>query len=86
MKYLKFISFIFLFLIFTSKSFSEEVYFINLTTILNDSKAGSSAQEKLKKDFENQDKKFKEESNALKKEETELISKKKTFKLLNFLI
>ena len=78
MKYLKFISFIFLFLIFTSKSFSEEVYFINLTTILNDSKAGSSAQEKLKKDFENQDKKFKEESNALKKEETELISKKKT--------
>ena len=42
-----------------------------------ESKAGSGAQEKLLKEYENQDKKFKNESNALKKQETELINQKK---------
>ena len=46
--------------------------------ILNKSKAGSGAQEKLKKDFASQNKKFKNESNSLKKEETELITQKKS--------
>ena len=57
---------------------AENVYFINLKKVLNESKAGSGAQQKLLKEFENQDKKFKNESNALKKQETELIAQKKT--------
>ena len=56
----------------------NQVYFINLKKVLNESKAGSVAQEKLVKEFENQDKKFKNESNALKKQETELINQRKT--------
>ena len=57
---------------------ANDVYFINLKKVLNESKAGSGAQEKLLKEFENQDKKFKDEGNALKKQETELIAQKKT--------
>ncbi len=59
-------------------SAENQVYFINLKKVLNESKAGSAAQEKLVKEFENQDKKFKNESNALKKQETELINQRKT--------
>ena len=58
---------------------ANEVFFINLKKVLNESKAGSVAQEKLLKEFENQDKKFKDEGNALKKQETELIAQKKSF-------
>ena len=58
---------------------ANDVYFINLKKVLNESKAGSGAQEKLLKEFENQDKKFKDEGNALKKQETELIAQKKNF-------
>ena len=57
---------------------SNDVYFINLKKVLNESKAGSDAQSKLLKEFESKDKKFKGESNALKKQETELITQKKT--------
>ena len=43
-----------------------KIKYISLTkTVLNESKLGA-AQEKLVKEFENQDKKFKNESNALK--------------------
>jgi len=78
MKYLKLTVLLFLLLGFSNISFSEEVYFVNMQTILNKSKAGSGAQEKLKKDFASQNKKFKNESNSLKKEETELITQKKS--------
>ena len=72
--------FTFLILIILPFNFAlaENVYFINLKKVLNESKAGSGAQQKLLKEFENQDKKFKNESNALKKQETELIAQKKT--------
>ena len=73
------ILFLFLILIYPFNLMAEnQVYFINLKKILNESKAGSAAQEKLVKEFENQDKKFKNESNALKKQETELINQRKT--------
>ena len=73
------ILFLFLILIYPFNLMAEnQVYFINLKTVLNESKAGSAAQEKLVKEFENQDKKFKNESNALKKQETELINQRKT--------
>jgi len=78
MKYLKLTVLLFLLLGFSNISFSEEVYFVNMQTILNKSKAGSGAQEKLKKNFASQNKKFKNESNSLKKEETELITQKKS--------
>ena len=71
--------FLFLILIYPFNLKAEnQVYFINLKKVLNESKAGSVAQEKLVKEFENQDKKFKNESNALKKQETELINQRKT--------
>ena len=57
---------------------SNDVYFINLKKVLNESKAGSDAQSKLLKEFQSKDKKFKGESDALKKQETELITQKKT--------
>ena len=70
---------LFLILIYPFNLMAEnQVYFINLKKVLNESKAGSAAQEKLVKEFENQDKKFKNESNALKKQETELINQRKT--------
>ena len=73
------ILFLFLILIYPFNLMAEnQVYFINLKKVLNESKAGSVAQEKLVKEFENQDKKFKNESNALKKQETELINQRKT--------
>ena len=73
------ILFLFLILIYPFNLKAEnKVYFINLKKVLNESKAGSAAQEKLVKEFENQDKKFKNESNALKKQETELINQRKT--------
>ena len=75
------ILFLFLILIYPFNLMAEnQVYFINLKKVLNESKAGSVAQEKLGKEFENQDKKFKNESNALKKQETELINQRKTLK------
>ena len=70
---------LFLILIYPFNLMAEnQVYFINLKKVLNESKAGSSAQEKLVKEFENQDKKFKNEANTLKKQETELINQRKT--------
>ena len=78
---MKKIKILFLFLILTCPfdlMADNQVYFINLKKVLNESKAGSAAQEKLVKEFENQDKKFKYESNALKKQETELINQRKT--------
>jgi len=78
MKYFKFILLVLLLSGFNNLSQAEEIYFINLQKVLNESKAGRGAQELLKKDFASQDKKFKNESNALKKEETELIAKKKS--------
>ena len=71
--------FLFLILIYPFNLKAEnQVYFINLKKVLNESKSGSAAQEKLVKEFENQDKKFKNELSALKKQETELINQRKT--------
>ena len=77
MKYLKiFFLTLFLFNIY-NYSFSAELYFIDMKKILNQSKAGKSAQEYLKKKLSEETKKFDKEQASLKKEETELIGKKK---------
>ena len=69
---------IFLSLIFCSNvSFADITYFIDFTKVLNESKAGSEAQKKLKDKFESESKKFKSEEEKIRKEESDLISQKK---------
>ena len=79
MRYLKIIFFVLLILNFYNLSFAEETYFINMNELLNQSKAGKEAQDFLKKKIITGDKKIKEEGELLKKEEIDLIAKKKTF-------
>jgi len=78
MRYLKIIFFVLLILNFYNLSFAEETYFIDMNKLLNQSKAGKEAQDFLKKKIITGDKKFKEEGELLKKEEIDLITKKKT--------
>ena len=78
MRYLKIIFFVFLILNFYNLSFAEETYVIDMQKLLNQSKAGKEAQDFLKEKITTKDKKFKKEGNLLKKEEIDLIAKKKT--------
>jgi len=78
MRYLKIIFFVLLILNFYNLSFAEETYFIDMNKLLNQSKAGKEAQDFLKKKIITADKKFKKEGELLKKEEIDLIAKKKT--------
>ncbi len=78
MRYLKIVFFVLLILNFYNLSFAEETYFIDMQKLLNQSKAGKEAQDFLKKKIITGDKKFKEEAELLKKEEIDLITKKKT--------
>ena len=59
MRYLKIIFFLFLILNFYNLSFSEETYFIDMTKLLNQSKAGKEAQDFLKEKIITGDKKVK---------------------------
>jgi len=59
-------------------SFAEETYFVDMNKLLNQSKAGKEAQDFLKKKIVIGDKKLKKEGELLKKEEIDLITKKKT--------
>jgi len=72
---------IFLFVILSvfyfSSSFADNSYFIDFKSVLNTSKAGSDAQKKLKKEFEEETKKFSTKEAEIKKEEKDIISKKK---------
>ena len=77
MRYLKIIFFVLLILNFYNLSFAEETYFVDMNKLLNQSKAGKEAQDFLKKKIITGDKKFKEEGELLKKEEIDLIAKKK---------
>jgi len=77
MKYFK-ITIIAIFLLsITNYSFSADIYFIDMKRILNQSKAGKGAQDYLKKKLNEETKKFDKEQTALKKQEKELIAKKK---------
>ena len=78
MRYLKIIFFVLLIFNFYNLSFAEEIYFIDMKKLLNKSKAGKEAQDFLKNKIITGDKKFKEEGELLKKEEIDLITKKKT--------
>ena len=78
MRYLKIIFFVLLIFNFYNLSFAEETYFIDMNKLLNQSKAGKEAQDFMKKKIITGDKKLKEEGKLLKKEEIDLIAKKKT--------
>ena len=67
---------IFSFSIF-NQTVASDVYFVDIKHILNNSKAGKKAQTFLKKKFDDENEKLKKESVSLKKEESDLISKKK---------
>ena len=62
---------------FNEFALSDNAYFIDYSKVLNQSKAGAEAQQKLKNKFETENKKFLSEEENLKKEENELISQKK---------
>lgn len=60
----------------TSVSLAENPSFIDLSKVLNTSKAGSDAQGKLKKKFETDSSKFKKKEADIKTEEKKLIAQK----------
>ena len=77
MKYLvKFFVVTFLLLICTYASAEQKVVYLDMTFVLNNSKAGKGAQEFLQKSFKNNQKKFLDEENELKKEESDLLKQK----------
>lgn len=77
MKYfVKFIVVTFFSLICTNTFAEQKIAVLDLTYLLNESKAGKDAQEFLKKTFNENKKKFLEIQKLLKKEETDLLTKK----------
>lgn len=65
------------FLFFSNYALSDNTYFIDFTKVLNNSKAGSEAQKKLKDKYTSESKKFLQEEEKIKKEETEIIAQRK---------
>ena len=77
MKYfVKFIVVTFFLLVSTSAFAEQKIVVLDLKYVLNNSKAGKGAQDFLKKTFENNAKKFADMEKKLKKEESDLLSKK----------
>tara|TARA_B100000945_G_C20108153_1_gene469035 strand:+ start:133 stop:654 length:522 start_codon:yes stop_codon:yes gene_type:complete len=78
MKNLKLILLIVIFFSISNFLNAKEIAFVSMQKILNDSKAGKKAQNTLKQQIADQNKKLEKEAQKLKKEEQDLISKKKT--------
>ena len=77
MKYLvKFFVVAFLFLIYTHASAEQKIAYLDMKFVLNNSKAGKDAQDFLQKSFKENQKKFLDEENALKKNENDLLAQK----------
>ena len=77
MKYLvKFFVVTFFILICTHVFAEQQIAYINMKIILNESKAGKGAQNYLKKTFTDNQKKYTEQESNLKKEETDLLAKR----------
>ena len=77
MKYLvKFIVVTFFLLICTHTFAEQKIVVLDLTFVLNNSKAGKGAQDFLKKSFQDNEKKFSDMEKNLKKEEADLLTKK----------
>ncbi len=81
MKYfVKFIVVTFFLLICTHTFAEQKIVILDLTSALNDSKAGKGAQDFLKKSFTDNAKKFSDLEKKLKKEESDLLAKKTILK------
>ena len=77
MKYLvKFFVVTFLLLIYTHASAEQKIAYLDMKFVLNNSKAGKGAQDFLQKAFRDNQKKFMNEENALKKKENDLLAQK----------
>ena len=77
MKYLvKFFVVTFLLLIYTHASAEQKIAYLDMKFVLNNSKAGKGAQDFLQKSFTENQKKFMNEENALKKKENDLLAQK----------
>ena len=77
MKYLvKFFVVTFLLLVCTHVFAEQKVAYLDMKFILNNSKAGKSAQDFLHKSFQENQKRFLDKENALKTEESDLLTKK----------
>ena len=77
MKYLvKFFVVTFLLLVCTYSFAEQKIVMLDMTFVLNESKAGKGAQDFLKKSFTDNQKKFIEIETSLKKEESDLLEKK----------
>ena len=77
MKYLvKFFVVTFLLLISTYVSAEQKIAYLDMKFVLNNSKAGKGAQDFLQKSFKENQKKFSDTENALKKEENGLLAQK----------
>ena len=77
MKYLvKFFVVTFLLLVSTYASAEQKIVYMDLKFVLNNSKAGKSAQDYLQKTFKDNQKKFIDEENQLKEDEKNLIASK----------
>ena len=77
MKYLvKFFVVTFLLLVCTHVLAEQKVAYLDMKFILNNSKAGKGAQDLLHKSFQENQKKFLDKENALKKEESDLLTQK----------
>ena len=81
MKYLvKFFVVTLLFFVCTHTSAEEKIAFLDLKFVLNNSKAGEGAQNYLQKMFKDSQDKFSKTENELKKEEQDLLAKRKIMK------
>ena len=78
MKKLRIFIFIILTLSFFNTVNAQELVFVNMQKILNESKAGKQAHEFLKKRVTSENKKLEDEAKKLKKDEKDLIAKKKS--------
>ena len=77
MKYLvKIFVVTFLLLIYTHASAEQKVTYLDMKFVLNNSKAGKGAQDFLQKSFKENQKKFLDNENELKKEESDLLGQK----------
>ena len=65
-------------LLYSINSYANNTYFIDFTKVLNNSKPGAEAQNKIKGRFSSESKKFLELEKSIRKEESEIISQKKT--------
>ena len=77
MQYIKIIVLSVFLLNISSFVYAQQVYFVDMKKLLNESKAGKNAQDYLRKKFETENKKLEKEGATLKKEENDLIAKKK---------